>query len=878
MQCDFFLGATSLILDGDASILSLQQVCINGEEISGDTKMQVEQDKLTIHNVTEPAEIRITTRFNAKENTELAGLYKSGDNFCTQCEAEGFRRITYFPDRPDVMSTYTTTIHADREKFPVMLSNGNLVSKQKVSSKDSSMHSATWHDPWPKPSYLFALVAGNLTATRDTFCTQSGKNVDLVIWTDPHNAHLTAHAMYSLQRAMKWDEDRFGLEYDLDLFNIVAVDDFNMGAMENKSLNVFNSRLVLASPDTATDLSYEQIESVVGHEYFHNWTGNRITCRDWFQLSLKEGLTVFRDQEFTMDLHSRPVARINDVRNLRSRQFAEDKSGMSHPVRPISYEKIDNFYTATIYEKGAEVIRMYYTLLGKEKFRKAIDLYFERHDGQACTTDDFFAVMSEVSSVPLDGFERWYTQAGTPVLKASSEYLKDTQQLRLSLQQVLPTPPEAHPVEHMGPQFIPVSTGLLDDNGNDLPLTSYSYQEDSGQTITTTVDQGTTTAVLPFKAFSGEFLINNVPQKPAAVSLLRDFSAPVVLHYNQTAEELQHLAKHDSNPFNRYESTQKLARLAISASYYQESNHATTFNEALATTHGNALEREDNSKTVTKLDPAAVAQMLSLPSIEELGPLLIQDITDSPKDPLLDPLLLNGVRTQAIQTTAEAIENDLLQTFNATTEALHQLEYEPHGVQTGLRSLKGQIINRLVALDEHKHANRAHAMFETATNMTERMMALTALSHSTSNYRTDALDQFYQRWRTEQLNVIAWLGVQARSEVVNNVSKVRALLSHESFDMRTPNKVYALIGGFSTSPANFHAADGSGYEFLADSVLAVDQINPQVSARLLGPFTTANNYQPLYRDGMVQQLLRLERASLSGNASEIVGKALRFVQ
>eukprot|EP01134_Creolimax_fragrantissima_P008128 CFRG8128T1 len=865
---------TQLVLDGDGEFLTLQGVFINGRELLEGKDMIKGPTTLTINGISEACELVVKTRFTPKENTELAGLYVSGGNYCTQCEAEGFRRITYFPDRPDVMSIYTTTIHADAQLCPVLLSNGNLTSEG-VSPIDPELHTATWHDPWRKPSYLFALVAGDLVATRDTFNTCSGKNVDLVIWTDSHNKHLTRHAMESLKRAMKWDEERFGLEYDLDLFNIVAVDDFNMGAMENKSLNIFNSRLVLASPDTATDLSYEQIESVVGHEYFHNWTGNRITCRDWFQLSLKEGLTVFRDQEFTSDLHSRSVARINDVRNLRSRQFAEDSSGMSHPVRPASYQKIDNFYTSTVYEKGAEVIRMYHTLMGEENFRKGMDLYFEEHDGQACTTDDYLNVMKRVSPVSLNGFERWYSQAGTPILNARTTYLPDTRQLKISLEQVLSPSPEAHPVDQIGPQFIPVAVGILDERGNDVPLTTYQYKDESGGAVSEHTKPGTTTAVLPFKTFTNEFVIDNISSEPAAVSLLRGFSAPVVLRYDQSTEELIHQAANDNDAFNRYESIQKLARLSISASYYDETPYDTNYERALARAHSTALQGDLSTlETVTAIDPATVSQMLSVPSIQELGQLLVTNITDKPKSLLLDPLRLNESRGNVINGVAQETEALLLDTYERCEKALAELSYEPRGRQTGLRSLKGQSITRLVALDPETYAPVALQMFNRASNLTEEMMSMTALSHTDTAERVESLARFHDRWKNEQLNVIGWLSVQARSEIKNNVDRVSALMSHPSFDIRTPNKVYALLGGFSTSPPNFHARDGSGYRFLADAVLEVDKLNAQVSARLLSPFTTASNYTLEYGEAISSQLQRLARSNLSANASEIVDKAL----
>jgi len=819
-----------------------EELVLTGVEVDGKSHGAHEEVKgggMTVTGLPSDAdrafELKVTTEIKPQDNTDLAGLYKSSGNFCTQCEAEGFRRITYFPDRPDVMSRYTTRVEADKDKYPVLLSNGNLSDSGDL---PGGRHFATWVDPWPKPCYLFALVAGRLEATRDTFTTKSGNKVDLAIWVEAHNSHKTRHAMTSLQKSMKWDEDVYGLEYDLDLFNIVAVDDFNMGAMENKSLNVFNSRLILASPATATDLSYERIEGVVAHEYFHNWSGNRVTCRDWFQLSLKEGLTVFRDQSFSGDMHSKAVKRIDDVRMLRARQFPEDAGALAHPVRPASFQKIDNFYTMTVYEKGAEVIRMYHTLLGAEGYRKGTDLYFQRHDGQAVTTDDFFQAMADAnpgSALHQGDFKLWYSQAGTPTVRVATSYDASAKTYRVALSQALPTTADA-PDMAKKPQVIPVGVGLVGKDGQDM------------------LPEGTRMCVL--HESSQEFVFEGVSEEPALCSVLRGFSAPVKLDYAQTPEELVFQLGNDSDPFNRFEAAQRLGRAAIEAALADPSYvPSPALVEALRRT---LLD--------TSLDKTFVAQVLSLPSADEVG-----QASGAP----YDPVALFQARKRVVKSLAGELEADLRTVLDANRPPAGE-EYAPEEPQVSRRALAGTCLHLLASLEREETAELAEAFFQGATNLTDQMAGMRAAALGDTPQRKRCLDAFYEQWSSEPLNVLEWLGVQAGSNIEGNVARVQELLTHPAFDMKNPNKVYALIGGFASSAVNFHAADGSGYAFLADAVLKIDALNAQVGARMVGPFTRWMKYDAGRQALMRAQLERIcASKTLSPNVREMVEKSLK---
>ena len=832
---------------------------LNGENVSlkglyVDGKKLVEGDDFTVDakglTITSPPKETFTlgcvTDIEPQNNTSLNGLYKSGGNFCSQCEAEGFRCITYYPDRPDVLTKYTVKIVAEKDKYPVLLSNGNLVASGDL---EGGMHYAVWVDPWLKPSYLFALVAGQYVSLDDTFTTMNGKKVDLRIWTQPHNSDKTSYAMESLKAAMKWDEDRFGLEYDLDLFNIVAADDFNMGAMENKSLNVFNSRLVLASPETATDLDYSRIEGVIGHEYFHNWTGNRITCRDWFQLSLKEGLTVFRDQEFSAFMNSAPVKRIDDIMIVRSRQFAEDAGPMAHPVRPASYMKIDNFYTLTVYDKGAEVIRMYQTLLGVDGFRKGMDLYFERHDGQAVTTDDFYKCMEDANNTSLGTFKLWYSQAGTPTLNVSTEYDQAKKTFAIKCSQELPVTPDMKEAKQA--QLIPIAVGLVGPDGKDMPLSSVAIGSGPAQKL-----DGCTTHVLKLEEMSQTFTFHDVGSKPIP-SILRDFSAPVKLVVDQSSEDLSFLLANDSDAFNRWEAGQRLATnliLNILASYQQ----------------GNDMEMDPKvtaafSKVLTDdgLDKEFRAYALILPSLDE--------IID--KVPKADPVAIHEVRKFVQKSLALAMRDDLVNTFKTNDV---KGPYKPDREGKARRALRNIALSYLGDLAEKDGEVKGLllAAFKDATNMTDEMAALSALCATPGDDRKAALQSFYEKWANEPLVLLKWLGLQGGSNIPGNVEVVKELMDHPAFDIKNPNKVYSLIGGFFRSAVNFHSSDGSGYAFLGDIVLTLDKLNPQVSSRMVSPFTKWRRYDEGRQELIKKQLNRILESNPSENVYELVYKSL----
>ncbi len=781
----------------------------------------------------------IRSRIAPARNVALEGLYLSSGVFCTQCEPEGFRRITYFPDRPDVLAQFTVTLRAERARYPVLLSNGNLVDSGPL---DGPRHFATWRDPFPKPSYLFALVAGDLAALTDSFTTASGRNVVLRIYSTERNLPRCGHAMASLKRAMRWDEERFGREYDLDTFMIFCADDFNMGAMENKGLNIFNSRLVLADPEVATDADFNAIEGVIGHEYFHNWTGNRVTCRDWFQLSLKEGLTVFRDQEFSSDVGSRAVERIAAVEYLRREQFAEDAGPMAHPVRPDEYQEINNFYTSTVYEKGAEVIRMQHTLLGSDAFRKGMDLYFARYDGRAVTCDDFAQAMQDASGADLGQFRRWYGQAGTPVVTARGRYDARERTYTLELEQrTSPTPGQPRKL----PFHIPVSVGLVGSEGGDLPLRL------AGEAAA-----GGTTRVLSLTKTSQAFRFVDVATRPVP-SLLRGFSAPVRLEFDYSDEEIAFLAAHDSDPVNRWDAAQRayaqaILRLARAA----RAGAPMVVPDTLIALVGRLL-RDVAS------DPALVALALTLPDPAYVAAL----------EPVLD---VDGV-SAAWQQLKLTLANAHRATFERVESARRpDGAYAPTPAQIGQRSLANVCLRYLGALDDAPARRRAIQRYERAGNMTDAIAALAAIKDSMAGERDDLFARFEARWRDEPLVLDKWFALQARSQRDDALARVDALLKHPRFNVKNPNRVRSLVGAFALGNfPRFHATDGAGYAFTADQVLALDPGNPQLASALAGAFNLWKRFPDPRRSSMERALLHIARTpGLSPDVREVVTRTL----
>ncbi|TAJ97787.1 MAG: aminopeptidase N [Reyranella sp.] len=822
-----------LILDGKK--MEFVSVRLNGMPAAH----ELTPETLTLRGVPDSFALEITTRLSPQDNTELTGLYKSRDLFCTQCEAEGFRRITYFLDRPDVMARYTTRIVADRALAPVLLSNGNLVDSGDLGD---GRHFAKWEDPFPKPSYLFALVAGPLECLEDRFTARSGREVTLRIYVRPGDVGRCGHAMESLKKSMKWDEDVYGLEYDLDTFMIVAIDDFNMGAMENKGLNVFNSKLVLANPETATDLDYHSIEAVVAHEYFHNWTGNRVTCRDWFQLSLKEGLTVFRDQQFSADMGSAADARIDDVRRLRAGQFPEDAGPMAHPVRPDSYIEINNFYTATVYQKGAEVVRMMHTLLGPERFRKGIDLYFQRHDGQAVTCDDFASAMEDASGVDLAQFRLWYAQAGTPDVRVEGRYDAAAKRYTLTVGQHLrPTPgqPEKKPMH------IPLSVGLLDGAGRDLPLKL------AGEAAA-----GGTTRVLDVRNTRDVFVFEDVPEEPVA-SLLRGFSAPVKLDAPRSDDELTFLMAHDSDPFARWEAGQQLAaRLILELVEARKAGKPMAVPDHFV----DAIRRTLDDQ---RLDRSFIADVVTLPGLAFLGELM----------PEID---IDGLWA-AQQRVRSVLSDQLADRWGSVYDANHASgPYRFTPGEVGRRRLRSTALSYLSTDKGDAARKRAVAYFESAGNMTESIAGLTVLAELGGAEGEAALAAFYERWKGEALVLDKWFGIQARTPTEGTLERVKRLVDHPSYDRRNPNRVYSLIGAFASgNPVQFHQAGGAGYRFLADQVLATDRLNPQIAARLLGPLGSWRRYDAVRQELMKRELQRIvAEPGLSRDVFEIASKSL----
>ncbi|HJW25217.1 MAG TPA: aminopeptidase N [Rhodocyclaceae bacterium] len=793
---------------------------------------------LTIPDVPDSFQLRTVTRLHPDTNTQLSGLYRSADGYVTQCEAQGFRRITWFPDRPDVMSRYTVTLHADRETLPLLLANGNPVGN---GDEGEGRHWARWEDPFPKPCYLFALVAARLDVLRDTFKTRSGRAVQLAIYVEPGRLDQCGHAMEALKKSMAWDEKVFGLECDLDHYMIVAVGDFNMGAMENKGLNIFNTKYVLARPDVATDMDYENIDRVVAHEYFHNWTGNRVTCRDWFQLSLKEGLTVFRDQEFGADHYSRAVGRIRDVRGLRAGQFPEDAGPMAHPVRPDSYMEINNFYTATVYQKGAEVVRMIHTLIGAEAFRKGMDLYFERHDGQAVTCDDFVAAMADASGMDFTQFKRWYNQAGTPHVAARGEYDSAAKRYVLTLAQSC-TPSPGQPEKL--PYHIPVAMGLMGPDGKDLPLRL------SGQG-----GDGETSRILSLVEAEQEFVFEDVPAQPVP-SLLRGFSAPVVLAMDYSDDELAHLLAHDSDPFNRWEAGQRLAgRLILGATEVIAAGGTPHWPDSFAEAAARILRQAD-------ADPAFAAEALTLPT----------EATLAEQMEVVDPDALHQARQGLRRFISDRLQPQLMDMYGRLASSG---EYRPDAANAGRRALRNVCLAYLTLPDTPETRAVAWRQFATANNMTDQFAALADLAQSEGPERLQALAAFHDRWQNEALVMDKWLAVQAGSRRRDALMDVMALVDHPAFDLRNPNKVYSLLRTFGANHVRFHAADGGGYRFLAEQVVKLDAINPQVAARLARCFDRWRKFDEKRQVHARQALERVRGAEgLSRDVFEVVNRAL----
>jgi aminopeptidase N len=820
----------SLLLFGEK--LELLSVKINDIKLK-EEEYQLDDKTLQLDQLPEKFSLEITTVIYPAQNTSLEGLYRSSGNYCTQCEAEGFRKITYYPDRPDVLSRFTTRIEADRAACPVMLSNGNLIEKGDLAE---NRHFAVWEDPFPKPSYLFALVAGKLVSIDDEFVTQGGRIIELKIFVEERNKDKCDHAMLSLKKSMRWDEEIFGLEYDLDTFMIVAVDDFNMGAMENKGLNIFNSKYVLSTPETATDQDYLGIEGVIAHEYFHNWTGNRVTCRDWFQLSLKEGLTVFRDQEFSSDMNSRSVQRIDDVRILKNFQFKEDGGPMAHPVRPDSYQEINNFYTATVYNKGAEVIRMMHTLLGPELFRQGIDLYFERHDGQAVTCDDFAAAMSDASGIDLEQFKNWYSQAGTPVLRVKGEWDKATEEYKLLVRQNCPDTPGQVAKK---PFHMPIIVGLMGADGSDL------------------LDKHQGSDILQLREQEQLFTFLNIKEQPV-VSFLRDFSAPVRVESFHTREELSLLSRTDSNLFNRWDSATRLAgEVILEIAEKLKKNQAPSIEELY-------LDAVSGSLKGRIEDPALLALSLQLPS----------ETTLAQEMDIVDPDALYDARRLVKSELASRNKEQFIAIFHGNKES-GTYDITPEAI--GRRSLKNVSLSYLMALKPltEEIQNLCYVQYKQATNMTDAIAALSNLVNVDSEIRKDALEDFYKKWVNDPLVLDKWFILQAMSTLEGTLGKVEQLLNNPSFSIENPNKVRSLIGVFcSGNHVRFHEKSGAGYRFLGDRIEELNSINPQIAARLVSPLINWRRYDTERQRLMQQELDRiLAIKDLSSDVYEIASKS-----
>ena len=824
----------TLVLNGEN--IELLWVEVNGEKLS-EEQYQVDEKTLTIPRLPESFTLRIQNTNDPVGNTQLDGLYKSGSIFCSQNEPQGFRRITYFLDRPDVMTKYRTKIIASKE-YPVLLSNGNPIGHGDL---EDGRHWVEWEDPFLKPSYLFAIVAGDLGSIRDRFTTRSGREIDLRIYCDKGNEERCWHAMDSLKKSMKWDEEVFGLEYDLDIFMIVAVDSFNMGAMENKGLNIFNTSCILADPKTATDMNYARVETVVAHEYFHNWTGNRVTCRDWFQLTLKEGLTVFRDQEFSSDMHSRPVKRIEDVLSLRGRQFPEDAGPNSHPIQPDSYIQINNFYTATVYEKGAEIIRMIQTLLGAKNFRKGIDKYFELYDGQAVTTEDFVYAMEAASGIDLSHFRSWYHQSGTPEVHVHPSYDTDSKKYTLKIMQNTPITADQ---EEKEPLHIPLCMGFLDEKGKELRMKHPDlHKNDYGY-------------LLSLKKAEESFVFEGLSAEPT-LSLNRHFLAPIKVHMPYSKADRMFLMANDSDPFNRWESGQRLAtELMMDLLDMRQSGQTLMV-------HPGYLEAYEALLTDEKLDKALKAVALHLPSEGEL----------MQQRPFIDVEGIHHVR--------EFLSKELARHFQRDFESIYSAErnegtYEFDAKHMAQRSLKNTCLSYLVRTEQPAYRELAYQQYQSADNMTDQYAALVCLSHLTSSETDQALEDFYHRWHQDKLVLCKWLSVQAMSRAPGVLERITKLMQDPAYDEKIPNLVRALLGSFIQNHAQFHVNTGSGYVFMADQIIHLDAVNPQVAARLTAGFEKYAKLDTIRQQAMERELQRIVNTQgLSTNVFEIASNCLK---
>ncbi|NOS74201.1 MAG: aminopeptidase N [Methyloglobulus sp.] len=829
---------TALVLAGEN--LKLIRIVLNDEQELTETDYHITPESLIIHDVPQQRAFTLTieNEINPKANTALEGLYLSNGMLCTQCEAEGFRKITYFLDRPDVMAKFTTTLVGDKDRYPVLLSNGNKIAH---GEEGDNRHWVTWEDPFSKPCYLFALVAGQLDCLEDSFTTLSGRNVGLQIFVEQHDIDKCSHAMQSLKNAMAWDEQVYGREYDLDLYMIVAVSHFNMGAMENKGLNIFNTKFVLARPDTATDSDYEHIEGVIGHEYFHNWTGNRITCRDWFQLSLKEGFTVFRDQEFTGDRTSKAVNRIENVNMLRTRQFAEDAGPMAHPIRPDAYIEINNFYTLTVYEKGAEVVRMIHTLLGADGFRQGCDLYFQRHDGQAVTCDDFVSAMEAANGIDLSQFRRWYAQAGTPIIHVEQNYNAKDQTLTLTIKQSCPPTPGQAVKE---PFHIPITAGLIDNSGNPVKCTLQGQNGANDEVI------------LQLTAAEQAFTFTGLAEKPA-VSILRNFSAPVKLVMERSLDELAFLLSYDSDTFSRWEAGQLLSGQIITGLIADvQQNRPLQLAPIIITAFKQVLSQSWDDLSYCSL-------LLGLPSESYLAE------------------QMQVVDVEAIHTAREFVVCTLAEQLQIELETLYLDNHRDESGQfdagaIGRRRIKNVCLSFLSRLDDEKIQQWSEQQFSTANNMTDQIAALANIVNHPHPAKQECLTQFYQKWQQEALVIDKWFAIQASSPMPDAFATVISLTRHPAFNLSTPNRVRAVIGSFSqANPLHFHTINGQGYEFLANHVIALDILNPQVASRMLGPLTSWRRFDETRQHLMKTQLERVMNCpAISKDVYEVASKSL----
>ncbi|MGV6394728.1 aminopeptidase N [Pseudomonas caspiana] len=835
-------GLPPLVLDGQ--LLELLSVQLDDTELSA-ADYQLTPDHLTLHPKAESFTVDTSVRIHPETNTALEGLYKSSGMFCTQCEAEGFRKITYYLDRPDVMSKFTTTLSADKHNFPVLLSNGNPIAS---GPEDDGRHWATWEDPFMKPAYLFALVAGDLWCVEDKFTTMSQREVTLRIYVEPENIDKCQHAMTSLQKSMRWDEETYGREYDLDIFMIVAVNDFNMGAMENKGLNIFNSSAVLARAETATDAAHQRVEAIVAHEYFHNWSGNRVTCRDWFQLSLKEGFTVYRDSGFSADMNSATVKRIQDVAYLRTHQFAEDAGPMAHAVRPDSFIEISNFYTLTVYEKGSEVVGMIHTLLGAAGFRKGSDLYFERHDGQAVTCDDFIKAMEDANGVDLTQFKRWYSQAGTPRLVVSESYDSAAKTYSLTFRQSCPTTP-GQPGESKKPFVIPVELGLLDKQGGEIALRLQGEEAAGG-----------TTRVISVTEAEQTFTFVDIAEQPLP-SLLRGFSAPVKLSFPYNRDQLMFLMQHDSDGFNRWDAGQQLSVQVLQELIGQyQKGQPMVLDQRLVTALGTVLAD-------TSLDQAMIAEMLSLP-----GEAYLTEISE-----IADVDAIHAAREFVRKQLADSLFDGLWARYTANRQVSKATPYVAEAEHFARRALQNIALSYLMLSEKPEVLAATIEQFDSADNMTERLTALAVLVNSPFTAEKDkALAVFAENFKDNPLVMDQWFSVQAGSPLPGGLDRVKALMHHPAFNIKNPNKVRALIGAFAgQNLINFHAADGSGYRFLADLVIQLNGFNPQIASRQLAPLTRWRKYDSARQALMKAELVRIrDSGELSSDVFEVVSKSL----